>query len=95
MVTGTASGFEKQTTGGFNDAADKYKFLAIYLKDFILIALRTILAHSFPQMISQAQTKHKYEICAIDADIYPQYPNLLKVDVVWASCSDDLGFIKK
>ena len=28
--TGTATGFEKQTTGGFNDAADKYKFLAIY-----------------------------------------------------------------
>ena len=28
--TGTATGFEMQTTGGFNDAADKYKFLAIY-----------------------------------------------------------------
>ena len=28
--TGTASGFEKQTTGGFNNAADKYGFIAIY-----------------------------------------------------------------
>ena len=28
--TGTASGFEKETTGGFNVAADKYGFIAIY-----------------------------------------------------------------
>ena len=28
--TGTASGFEKQTTGGFNDTADKYQFIVIY-----------------------------------------------------------------
>ena len=26
--TGTASGFEKETTGGFNDMADKYNFIA-------------------------------------------------------------------
>ena len=28
--TGTASGFEKETTGGFNLSADKYNFIAVY-----------------------------------------------------------------
>ena len=35
--TGTASGFEKETTGGFNLTADKYGFIVIYPQDHSLI----------------------------------------------------------
>ena len=28
--TGSASGFEMETTGGFNKSADKYNFIAVY-----------------------------------------------------------------
>ena len=38
--TGTASGFEKQTSGEFNDTADKYQFIAIYPQDCTSIVSR-------------------------------------------------------
>ena len=37
--TGTASGFEKETTGGFNLTADKYGLIVIYPKDLSLMKI--------------------------------------------------------
>ena len=96
--TGTASGFEKQTTGGFNDAADKYKFLAIYPQGLYFNSIENdsgSFVSSWNDLAGSRTKTPNGEICAIDADIYPQYPNCSEGRCAWASCSDDLGFIKK
>ena len=97
--TGTATGFEKQTTGGFNDAADKYKFLAIYPQGLYFNSIKNDSSSFVSSWNDLAGSKTKTpngEICAIDADIYPQYPNCNAGGrCAWTSCSDDLGFIKK
>ena len=97
--TGTASGFEKQTTGGFNDAADKYKFLAIYPQGLYFNSIENdsgSFVSSWNDLAGSRTKTPNGEICAIDADIYPQYPNCSEGGrCAWASCSDDLGFIKK
>lgn len=97
--TGTATGFEKQTTGGFNNAANKYKFLAIYPQGLYFNSIENDPSSFVSSWNDLAGSKTKTpngEICAIDADIYPQYPNCSEGGrCAWASCSDDLGFIKK
>ena len=97
--TGTATGFEKQTTGGFNDAADKYKFLAIYPQGLYFNSIENdsgSFVSSWNDLAGSRTKTPNGEICAIDADIYPQYPNCTEGGrCAWASCSDDLGFIKK
>tara|TARA_Y200000002_G_scaffold42442_1_gene30804 strand:+ start:265 stop:1353 length:1089 start_codon:yes stop_codon:yes gene_type:complete len=97
--TGTATGFEKQTTGGFNDAADKYKFLAVYPQGLYFNSVEddpSSFVSSWNDLAGSKTQTPNGEICAIDADIYPQYPNCSGGGrCAWASCSDDLGFIKK
>jgi len=97
--TGTATGFEKQTTGGFNNAANKYKFLAIYPQGLYFNSIENDPSSFVSSWNDLAGSKTKTpngEICAIDADIYPQYPNCSEGGrCSWTSCSDDLGFIKK
>ena len=97
--TGTATGFEKQTTGGFNDAADKYKFLAIYPQGLYFNSIENdsgSFVSSWNDLAGSRTKTPNGEICAIDADIYPKYPNCSEGGrCAWASCSDDLGFIKK
>ena len=97
--TGTATGFEKQTTGGFNDAADKYKFLAIYPQGLYFNSIEddpSSFVSSWNDLAGSKTQTPNGEICAIDADIYPQYPNCSGGGrCAWASCSDYLGFIKK
>ena len=73
--TGTATGFEKQTTGGFNDAADKYKFLAMYPQGLYFNSIKNDSSSFVSSWNDLAGSKTKTpngEICAIDADIYPQ-----------------------
>ena len=94
--SGSASGFEKETTGMFNKSAEKYKFLAIYPqgeyfyndanKDYPFISSW----NAFPNI------KPNKEFCSLDAVIYPKYPNCKNPNrCSWTSCIDDLGFIKK
>ena len=96
---GTASGFEKQTTGGFNDAADKYKFIAIYPQGIYFNSIKNNPSSFVSSWNDLAGSKTKTpngEICSLEADIYPKYPNCSKGGrCSWTSCNDDLGFIKK
>ena len=94
--SGSASGFEKETTGMFNKSAEKYEFIAIYPqgeyfyndanKDYSFISSW----NAFPNK------KPNKEFCSLDAVIYPKYPNCENSNrCSWTSCSDDLGFVKK
>ena len=97
--TGTASGFEKQTTGGFNKAADKYKFITIYPQGLYFNSIKNDPASfisSWNDLTGSRTKTPNGEICLVNADIYPQYPSCKDGGrCAWASCSDDLGFIKK
>lgn len=97
--TGTASGFEKQTTGGFNYAADKYQFIAIYPQGVFFNSIKndaSSFISSWNDLVGSKTKTPNGEICSIDADIYPQYPNCNAGGrCSWTSCNDDLGFIKK
>jgi len=97
--TGTASGFEKQTTGGFNDAADKYQFIAIYPQGLYFNSIKnnsSSFVSSWNDLAGSKTNTPNGEICSIEADIYPKYPNCSDGGrCSWTSCNDDLGFIKK
>ncbi len=95
--TGTASGFEKETTGGFNNMADKYNFISVYPQGLFF---KNTNDPSYPFVSSWndlAGSKTRTptgEICSLDADKYPKYPNCNGGRCAWTSCNDDLGFIK-
>ena len=97
--TGTATGFETQTTGGFNDAADKYKFLAIYPQGLYFNSIENdsnTFVSSWNDLAGSKTKTPNGEICAIGADSYPQYPNCNAVGhCSWTSYSDEHGFVKK
>ena len=96
--TGTASGFEKETTGGFNDMADKYNFIAIYPQGLVFNPTpnKNTLISSWNDEASSRIDTSNGEICAIDAEIYPKYPGCdNRGRCSWTSCTDDIGFIKK
>ena len=97
--TGTASGFEKQTTGGFNNAADKYGFIAIYPQGHHFNSFfkwNSSFISSWNDLVGSKTKTPNGEICSLDADIVPKYPNCKEGGrCSWTSCTDDLGFIKK
>ncbi len=96
---GTASGFERETTGNFNKTADKYKFLTIYPQGKIFYEkkfLRKTFISSWNDLAGSKTITSVGETCAVDADIYPQYPNCKSGGrCSWTSCVNDLGFIKE
>ena len=96
--TGTASGFEKETTGGFNITADKYGFIVIYPQGAFFNA--NLFRHSFisswNDLVGSKNATVEGEICSIEAEIAPKYPECKNSPrCSWTSCSDDIGFIKK
>ena len=96
--TGTASGFEKETTGGFNITADKYGFIVIYPQGAFFNA--NLFRHSFisswNDLVGSKNSTVEGEICSIEAEIAPKYPECKNSSrCSWTSCSDDIGFIKK
>ena len=97
--TGTASGFEKQTTGGFNNAAEKYGFIAIYPQGHHFNSFfkwNSSFISSWNDLVGSKTKTPNGEICSLDADIAPKYPNCNEGGrCSWTSCTDDLGFIKK
>lgn len=95
--TGSASGFEKETTGIFNLSAEKYNFISIYPQG---LYFHNDNENSFISSWNDTSASKSYdsknEICAADAIIYPKYPNCKNRNrCTWTSCGDDLGFLKK
>ena len=96
--TGTASGFEKETTGGFNLTADKYGFIVIYPQGsfFNTNLFRNSFISSWNDLVGSKNATVEGEICSIEAEIAPKYPECIDSPrCSWTSCSDDIGFIKK
>ena len=103
--TGTASGFEKETTGGFNLSADKYNFIAVYPQGTYFYEnkpfgrfLNNTYVSSWNDLTGSKTITPDGETCAADATPYPQFSNCEGTDAgrcAWASCGNDIGFIKK
>jgi len=97
--TGTASGFESQTTGGFSKSADRYGFIAVYPQGLYFNSIQndaSTYVSSWNDLAGSKTNTSNGEICAVDADIYPQYPNCKNGGrCSWSSCNNDLGFIKR
>lgn len=103
--TGSASGFEKETTGGFNKSATKHNFIAAYPQGLYFYHDSYYQGKMISSYVSSwndltgSKTKTPYgETCAIDAVMYPKYPNCQNTGsgrCAWTSCGDDLGFIIK
>ena len=95
--TGSASGFEKETTGIFNLSAEKYNFISIYPQGlYFHNGNDNSFISSWNDMSASKGYGSKGEICSVDAIIYPKYPNCKNRNrCTWTSCDDDLGFLKK
>ena len=97
--TGTASGFESQTTGGFSKSADRYGFIAVYPQGLYFNSIQndaSTYVSSWNDLAGSKTNTSNGEICAVDADIYPQYPNCKNGGrCSWSNCNNDLGFIKR
>ena len=103
--TGSASGFEIETTGGFNTMAEKYNFVAVYPqgsyfyeKNYFRGAIISSYVSSWNDLTGSKTKTPIGETCAIDAVIYPKFDDCQGTDAgrcAWTSCGDDLGFIKK
>lgn len=97
--TGTASGFQKETTGGFNKSADKYNFITIYPQGLFFNPEpdnQNSFISSWNDLVGSKTMSPAGEICANDADKYPKYPGCSEGGrCSWTSCTDDIGFIKK
>ena len=96
---GTASGFERETTGNFNKSADKYNFIAIYPQGEIFyekwLFMKTFVS-SWNDLAGSVTKTSTGETCAVDADIAPKYPKCKSGGrCSWTSCSNDIGYIKK
>lgn len=101
---GSASGFERETTGGFNKMADRYNFIAVYPqgsyffeKSFFRGTITENYVSSWNDLTGSKTKTPNGETCAIDAVVYPKYENCIGTDAgrcAWTSCGDDIGFIK-
>ena len=96
--TGTAVGFERETTGGFNKAADDYGFIAVYPQGKFFYQ-KTFFGNEFisswNDLAGSKSSGPLGEICLANAFFYAQYSNCGDVGrCAWASCGDDLNFIK-
>ena len=103
--TGSASGFEKETTGGFNKSATKHNFIAIYPQGLFFYQesyyqgkMISSYVSSWNDLTGSKTKTPNGETCAVDAVIYPKYPSCNNTDsgrCAWPSCGDDIGFIKQ
>ena len=102
--TGSASGFEMETTGGFNKSADKYNFIAVYPQGSFFYEnsyergqISSNYVSSWNDLTGSKTKTPIGETCATDAVMYPKYPNCKGTDAgrcAWTSCGDDVGYIK-
>ena len=95
--SGSASGFEKETTGGLNIIAEKHGFIAVYPQGLYFNSNQNDFpfVSSWNDLVGSKNSTKSGEICAVDADIYPKYENCKNNGrCSWTSCNDDVGFIK-
>ena len=95
--TGSATGFEMETTGGFNNSAKKYNFIAVYPQGSYFYEQKLERGKISSEYISSwndltgSKTKTPFgETCAEDAVVYPKYPNCIGTDAgrcAWTSLS--------
>ena len=103
--TGSATGFEKETTGGFNESAEKYNFIAVYPQGLYFYEdqyfgrfMRKNYVSSWNDLTASKTKTPTGETCAVDAVPYPKYSNCKGTDAgrcAWSSCGNDIGFLKK
>ena len=92
--TGTASGFEKETTGGFNKSSNKYNFIAAYPQGTYFNDADAGFVSSWNDLAGSESIQGNSEICLATASVYPKYANCdPSKRCAWTSCGDDLGFI--
>jgi len=99
--TGSASGFEKETTGGFNSYADEKGIIVIYPQGNYFYeksySQKGIYVSSWNHLESLFKINQNTKICNDNAQLSPIFPNCKnknKDECFWTSCSNDLGFIK-
>jgi poly(3-hydroxybutyrate) depolymerase len=91
---GTASGLEREVTGGFNKYADLYNFIAIYPQStYFFNEGEYISTFNVPAGSQVSGTKN--EICTNEASKYPKFPSCANPSrCAYMPCSDDIGFVK-
>ena len=98
--TGTATGFEKETTKGMNQHAEAHQYIAVYPQGDHFWGKRDnypFFVSSWNDIESNAPPrKNKRHICSKTRDEYPKPPECKEYSYCgWTSCYDDIGFIKE
>ena len=97
--TGTASGFEKETTKGMNLLAEKEGIVLVYPQGTYFTSINKDepwFISSWNDVVSNAEQKpNKPRKCQLDRDEYSRPPECRDFNFcAWTSCYDDLGFLK-
>ncbi len=97
--TGTASGFEKETTKGMNLLAEKEGIVLVYPQGSHFNSIdqgEPWFISSWNDVVTNAQQKPNHpRKCELDRDEYPRPPECGEFNFcAWTSCYDDLGFLK-
>ena len=92
---GTASGLELEVTGGFNQFADKYNFIAVYPQSLYLFDEGEY--HStFNDLTGSKSGSQLLEICTLGASKYPKFSNCKDPSrCSYQPCTDDIGFVRQ
>ena len=98
--TGTASGFEKETTKGMNHHAEKHQFIAVYPQGSYFWGKKgnyPFFVSSWNDIESNAEPREgERQICSNKREEYPKPEECKKYShCAWTSCHDDVGFIKE
>ena len=98
--TGTATGFEKETTKGMNQHAEAHQYIAVYPQGDHFWGKRDnypFFVSSWNDIESNAPPrKNERHICSKTRDEYPRPPECKEYSYCgWTSCYDDIGFIKE
>ena len=92
---GTASGFELEVTGGFNQFADKYNFIAVYPQSLYLFEEGDYYS-TFNDLTGSKSGSQLLEICTLDAYKYPKFSNCKYPSrCSYQPCTDDIGFVRQ
>ena len=97
--TGTASGFQKETTKGMNLLAEKENIIIVYPQGSHFNGVfqkRSTFVSSWNDLVSnKEQEPSKPKKCKLDRPNYPKPPECSEFSFcAWTSCYDDLGFLK-
>ena len=92
---GTASGLELEVTGGFNQFADKYNFIAVYPQSLYLFEDGEYYS-TFNDLTGSRSGSQLLEICTLEAYKYPKFSNCRNPSrCSYQPCTDDIGFVRQ